>query len=451
MSPSPSSPSLSEVVFSWSMHALWLLAPVLIPVALILGFTEAGSWQRWVAAAATVAVAWKVWGWFWRRWARLRMTRRIYDFLCGDSLWTSAGQTPRVVVENGRRSGTFRVTVRTPRGATDRQVADVDDRIAAHLRATLVAPAEPSLAVAAGEVRFSLALTPGVLVQEVLDGPLPAATLTPEALRIPVGETATGEVRAITPWSERQGAVHVWTVGSTGTGKSSVSTLLTRSYLDQGLSVWAFDPSGATLKSALKDCTAATETPAEVLEMLRGCVAEMRMREEGLKCGLQPRPGLIVLEEVENLLVSEALTKKEQTEIAGLISTLAKEARKSGLSLAVTTQNSDGDAIVNTKVRSQFKIAFVFPLPLQKALMVLDDSAAALCASLRGGSVPPGVCVLRDDTDASEVSGAGEAVRMAPASAHVQPVVVSIEDQVNEIFDEKLEHTEIQESIPEEK
>lgn len=425
---------MTERIFLVLGRLLWIIIPALLVFVPFLIFTEPGTWQRWLAGGIIVAIIWrfKLHRKFFRRASRLRMQAKIHNFLSKQGLWQNV--VPQVTVKSGARRGTYRVRVRVPGGASPKQVADIDDVIAAHLDAVLCQPAQPGIQDSRGNIAFDLAMKPGVLVEENLTDPLPDASRADDgSLSIPAGMDTLGNVISISPYTPRAGAMHVWVCGTNGTGKSSVSALLARTYLDHGLLVFAYDPDAASLKNALAECNHSAEDTSDAESMLEKAVEEMRRRQQGLKHGEMPRPGLILIEEAESLINE---SKKAKSSIA----LLAKQARKSGLSLCLVSQDTTGEAVGGTAVRDQMRVRFVFPLPSAKAgLAGLDDSGADLADRLR--SAPPGACLLADATVTSEVSGSCVAIRMRPANAFVQPVAPPT---VEEMVDDVLEAADLQ-------
>lgn len=421
----------------WAGHILWLLAPVLVLVLPVLVFTESGTWQRWLAAGLVVVLAWRLRKFFLRRWQRIRLHRRITHYWAESGLW---GDTwPRVRVTPGAARGSWKIQVTTPPHATDRQVRDLDDDLAAHLGAYIVQSATPGISARAGEVQFALALRPGVLTQESIED-VSLGTLDAERWTIPVGIDGLGETVHITPWTRAAGAERLLIFGTSGSGKSSASVRLVRAAQAHDLDTYVYDPHSGSMRGLHADCTTAATTPTEALDMLREVKQLVHERTQRLAMGETLRPGIAVVEEFQNLLQSEELVTYEgkkkidgRREIEEIIGYLSREIRKSGLVLALTQQSPTANAGGGTEIRDQMSIFCAFGTPASRAGLVLDETGAEMCARLL--SAPPGACVLADMSRDSQHAGAAVPIRMPAAGAPPIPTP-TLSEQVNEAFDD---------------
>lgn len=421
----------------WVGHILWLLAPVLVLVFPVLVFTESGTWQRWLAAGLVVVLAWRLRKFFLRRWQRLRLHRRISHYWASSGLWGDSW--PQARVTPGTAPGSWRIRVATPPHATDQQVRDLDDDLAAYLGAYLVQSESPTISARAGAVEFALALRPGVLTQDHIDD-LPLGSLTSEKWTIPVGIDGLGEVVSITPWTRAAGAERLLIFGTSGSGKSSASVRLVRAAQAHGLDTYVYDPHSGSMRGLHADCTTAATTPTEALDMLREVKQVVHERTKRLAMGETLRPGIAVVEEFQNLLQSEELVTYEgkkkvdgRREIEEIIGYLSREIRKSGPVLALTQQSPTANAGGGTEIRDQMSIFCAFGTPTSRAGLVLDETGADMCARLL--SAPPGACVLADMSRDSQHAGAAVPIRMPAAGAPPIPTP-TLSEQVNEVFDD---------------
>lgn len=365
-----------------------------------------------------------------RRVRRLRLTRRIRIFLADSGLWRE-GYQPYVTMAAGTAPGTWRVTVETPPHATDSQVEALDDAVAAHLTAYVVEAARPGITHRAGSVTFSIALRPGPLTATTVPE-MGYGEVTADSWALPIGLDGLGEQREVTLWTAGAGAARCLVVGASGTGKSSATVRLTASALDHGLDTYVYDPDSTSMRGLHSRCTIAATTPGEGLEMARQVKEIVADRNTRLAMGETPRPGIVVFEELQNLLQSDDLDRKEQAELRSLIGYFSREIRKSGLVLVLAGQDTAGEAYGGTSVRDQMNVLFAFPLPEAKAALILDETGAELCARLR--EAPPGVCVVRDDTAPSTIPTA-TGIRM-PRELPPPIPAPTVEDMVTDVFDD---------------
>lgn len=363
-----------------------------------------------------------------RRVRRLRLTRKIARFLAGTPLW-GEGTTPWVRLQAGTALGTWRVTVDTPDYATDSQVQALDDAVAAHLRAYVVEGIRPGISSRAGTVEFAIALTEGPLQAESVPE-MSYGELTADAWTMPIGLDALGEQRDVTLWTAGAGAARCLVTGASGTGKSSATVRLTAAALEHGLDTYVYDPDSTSVRGLHSRCTIAATTPREGLEMARQVKQIVADRNTRLAMGETPAPGIVVFEELQNLLQSDDLDRKEQAELRGLIGYFSREIRKSGLVFVIASQDTAGEAYGGTSVRDQMNVIFAFPLPESKAALILDETGSELCSRLR--EAPPGVCVVRDDTAPSTIPTA-TGVRM-PRELPPPISAPTVEDMVTDVL-----------------
>ena len=297
-------------VLIWAPWVLWAMLPT--PVEL---------WGiDLLAGAVGMSILWVQWrnrDRIFRRIRRLRLTRRIGRFLAGTPLW-GEGVTPWVRLQAGTASGTWRVTVDTPAYATDGQVQALDDAVAAHLRAYVVEGIRPGISARAGSVEFAIALTEGPLQAESVPA-MGYGAVTADAWVLPIGLDALGEERQVTLWTAGAGAARCLVTGASGTGKSSATVRLTASALDHGLDTYVYDPDSTSVRGLHSRCTIAATTPREGLEMARQVKQIVADRNTRLAMGETPAPGIVVFEELQNLLQSDDLDRKEQQELRALI------------------------------------------------------------------------------------------------------------------------------------
>lgn len=383
--------------------------PALLALTLLAWGWSLDSWVDWLKCLAAGGTVYLLWPTQKKLVTRARMESVVRRLLARQSPW--AAETPSVRARHGEASGTWRVTVATPHGATDEQVASLAPALSSRLNAFLVEAAPLGASARSGRVDFDIALEGKVLsstIDESLLKVRPAGLVTAKEWRLPMGATLMGTPRMATLWTPAQGANRVLITGNSGTGKSSASLRIVRSAIDNGLKTYIFDPNAASVRGWSQQCTRFASTPEEFLDLITEVKEEFERREALIAAGKsdQIRPGLVLLEEVHALLSDPAFGRggalqKQKGEVEGFLQQMALKARKGGLVFVLSLQDSAGESLGGTSVRGQFNQRFCFPLDEAKARLLLSDEGAHMCATLTG--LPPGICVFHDASNSSEL------------------------------------------------
>lgn len=383
--------------------------PALVVLALLLWGWGLTSWVDWLKCLAAGGVAYVLWPTQKKLVTRARMEGTVRRLLARQSPW--AAEAPAVRARHGEAAGTWRVSVATPHGATDEQVASLAQVISARLNAFLVEAAPLGASARSGRVDFDIALE-GKILSSTIDETLlkirPSGLVTDKEWRLPMGVTLMGTPRMATLWTPAQGANRILITGNSGTGKSSASLRIVRSAIDNGLKTYIFDPNAASVRGWSQQCTKFASTPEELLELIAEVKTEFDRREALIAAGRsnEIRPGLVLLEEVHVLLSDPVFGRggalqKRKAEVEGFLQQMALKARKGGLVFVLSLQDSAGESLGGTSVRGQFNQRFCFPLDETKARLLLSDEGAHMCSTLTG--LPPGICVFHDSSNSAEL------------------------------------------------
>lgn len=391
-----------------TLRGMVMLWPTLTALTLLVWGWGLDSWLDWVKCAGAGVVMWGLWPTQKVQVAKTRVEVTVERLLARQHPW--ADESPIVRVRPGEASGTWQVSVRTPKGSTDEMVASLAPNISSRLGAHLVQAVPAGAASRSGIVTFDISMQDNVLTSTINEssiGVRPSGLVTERGWRLPLGVTTMGTTRMATLWTPAQGSNRLLITGNSGTGKSSASLRIVRSAIDAGLATYIYDPSASSVKGWSQECTAFAGSPAEMLDLVAEVNAEFERRLALIAQGRQSeiRPGLVLIEEAAALLGSAAFARggalqKRKNEVESFLHTMAMEARKTGLVLVLSLQDSAGESLGGTAIREQFNMRICFPLAEAKARLLLSDEGASLCADLNG--LPPGIAVLYDTSSSSE-------------------------------------------------
>lgn len=385
-----------------------MLWPTLTALTLLVWGWGLDSWVDWVKCAGAGVVLWALWPTQKTQVAKTRVEVTIERLLSRQHPW--ADEKPLVKVHPGEASGTWQVSVRTPKGSTDETVASFAPNISSRLGAHLVQAVPAGAASRSGIVTFDISMQDNVLTSTINEGSIgvrPSGLVTEREWKLPLGVTTMGKTRMATLWTPAQGANRVLITGNSGTGKSSASLRIVRSAIDAGLSTFIYDPAASSVRGWSQECTAFAGNPHEFLDLMAEVEAEFERRERLIAAGRQAeiKPGLVLIEEAAALLNDATFARggelqKQKSSVESFLHNMAMKVRKTGLVLVLSLQDSAGESLGGTAVRSQFNVIISFPLPEAKARLLLPESGASLCASL--APLPPGIAVLHDTSSTSE-------------------------------------------------
>ena len=387
-----------------------MLWPTLTALTLLVWGWGLDSWVDWLKVLASGFMLWALWPTQKTQIAKTRVEVTIERLLSRQHPW--AGETPAVRVRPGEAKGTWQVSIRTPKGSTDETVASFAPNISSRLGAYLVEVVPSDVGTRSGVVTFDVSMQDNVLTSTINEqalGVRPSGLVTEKSWRLPLGVTTMGTTRMATLWTPAQGANRILITGNSGTGKSSASLRIVRSAIDAGLPTYIYDPSASSVKGWSQQCTAFAGSPAEMLDLVQEVTQEFERRLALIAQGRQAeiRPGLVLIEEAAALLGSAAFARggelqKRKSEVETFLHTMAMEARKTGMVLVLSLQDSAGESLGGTAIREQFNVKICFPLAEAKARLLLPEQGSTLCASLAGR--PPGIAVLYDTASSSEDS-----------------------------------------------
>lgn len=391
-----------------TLRGMVMLWPTLTALTLLVWGWGLDSWVDWLKCGAAGFMMWALWPVQKTQIAKTRVEVTIERLLARHHLW--ADENPLVKVRPGEATGTWQVSIRTPKGSTDEAVASLAPTIESRLGAHLVQAVPAGAGSRSGVVTFDVSMQNNVLTSTINEqalGVRPSGLVTEKSWRLPLGTTTMGTTRMATLWTPAQGANRILITGNSGTGKSSASLRIVRSAIDAGLSTYIYDPSASSVRGWSQECTTFAGTPHEFLDLMAEVTAEFERRLDLIAQGRQNeiRPALVLIEEAAALLGSAAFARggelqKRKSEVEAFLHTMAMEARKTGLVLVLSLQDSAGESLGGTSVRAQFNTIISFPLPEAKARLLLSDEGASLCADLNG--LPPGIAVLYDTSSSSE-------------------------------------------------
>lgn len=395
-----------ELVF----RGVVMLWPTLTALTLLVWGWGLDSWLDWVKCAGAGVVMWALWPAQKTQIAKTRVEVTIERLLARQHPWSD--EAPIVRVRPGEAPGTWQVSVRTPKGATDEQVSALAPNIESRLGAHLVQAVPAGAASRSGVVTFDISMQDNVLTSTIREdsiGVRPSGLVTEKAWRLPLGTTTMGTTRMATLWTPAQGANRLLITGNSGTGKSSASLRIVRSAIDAGLDTYIYDPSASSVRGWSQECTAFAGTPHEFLDLMAEIEAEFERREHLIAAGRRGeiKPGLVLIEEAAALLNDATFARggelqKQKASVEAFLHNMAMKVRKTGLVLVLSLQDSAGQSLGGTEVREQFNVRVCFPLAEAKARLLLPESGASLCASL--APLPPGIAVLYDTSSSSEDS-----------------------------------------------